>query len=137
MPRLPLLIAAAIVAVIVAASFMLLNANHVKNQNVNVNALAGKCITLKSINKTMIAIVSVRECSYCSLVKQRVHVYEIMLVENGKVVCKRRVDIPLRSGSALVYLPCFPKAPGVYKICVKLSTGETICEKNVLFVVMR
>ncbi|NPA69475.1 MAG: hypothetical protein GXO26_01585 [Crenarchaeota archaeon] len=136
MSKLPILIAVAIIVAIVATSCVILLGNSHARESINVNALAEKCIVLRSINKSMIAVVAVHECSYCNIVKKRVHVYEIMLMENNRIVCKRDVDIPLTSGSALIYPPCMPKAPGVYKLCIKLSTGEVMCENNALLVIM-
>ncbi len=136
MPKIPPLVAAAIVVAIVAASCVVLFGNSHTMENINVNALAEKCIALKSVSRSVIAVVTVRDCPYCSIVKKKVHVYEIMLMRDNRVICKKDVDIPLASGSALIYPPCMPKAPGVYKLCIKLSTGEVMCENNTLLVIM-
>ncbi len=140
MRKLALAIAIIVVVAIIATASYLYYTYSLKTNNVSksidISVLASRCIHLESIGKSSFVTVEVSNCRECRIVTRSIHIREIMLISGNRVECSRRVDIPL-TGRIMISPPCMPRSPGVYKLCIKLSTGTTICKKNVLLVVMK
>jgi len=133
-----ILVTALIVAAVIGiTAYMYLVGTSHTNIEENALALTERCVHLVPVGKSMFMLVKVEECGGCNIVKNSVHISEVMLMLGNKVACYKVVNKSLVSGSVMIFPPCIPKTPGVYKLCVRLSNGVVLCKNNVLIAIMR